>query len=291
MPKVSELRAGLRSRIENGPIVVAPGSGDALGARLVQSQGFEAAYMSGFAVEGTYGKPDVGLLGLKEMADRAAQMVDTIEIPLICDADNGYGGAINVIRTVREFERAGVSAIHIEDQIFPKKCGSMEGRTCVETPEMVGKIKAALDTRTDPNFMIIARTDIFVSEGRQAAADRLATYAEAGADMLLVTGPYTTEDAESLIKGASRPLVYLNAETLTMPMMPVSRLEELGVGLVLFPLSLLLSSTQAMLRTLSVIKNQGTTLNTMSESSVPWKEFTSLVGFEDIKRYEEEYSK
>ena len=159
MTSISERRAALRRRITGGPILVAPGTGDALGARLIQQAGFDAVYISGFAVEGSYGMPDVGFLGMSEVADRAAQIVDAVDLPVLCDGDTGYGSAVNVVRTIRSFERAGVAALQLEDQALPKKCGSMAGKKLVSVAEMTGKIRAAVDTRVvlkDFHFLLTA---------------------------------------------------------------------------------------------------------------------------------------
>lgn len=287
----ASLRKRLRELLAGPRLVVAPGAGDALGARLIQQAGFQVAYMSGYAVESTYGKPDVGMLTQTEMAQRAAQMADVLSIPLICDADTGYGNAINVVRTTREFERAGVSAIHIEDQAMPKKCGSMPGRAVIPVAEMVGKIKAFLDTRQDPNFQLIARTDAFAVEGRERALERLHAYHEAGADMLMVLGPYTPEDARLFIREARAPLAYLNSETFTMPMIPVSELQALGARLVIFPLALTLAAAFAMRRTLQVIAKEGTTEKYARESMLSWAECNELLGYTDVLAAEQRYTK
>ena len=289
MSRFSEVRARLREQLSKPGIIVAPGAGDALGARLVEQAGFTAAYMSGYAVECTYGKPDVGLLTLTEMSQRAAQMTDVLSIPLVSDADTGYGNVVNVVRTTREFERAGVSAIQMEDQALPKKCGSMAGKAVVSTQEMVGKIKAFLDTRTDPNFLMIARTDAIAVEGMAAAMDRLHAYHEAGADMLLVQGPYTPQEARTFLRELPGPLAYLNSESFTMPMFPVQELEQLGAKLAIFPLALALSAAHAMRRTLEVIKREGTTEAHAKHSMLGWAECNEVLGLDGIKKIEQTY--
>jgi 2-methylisocitrate lyase-like PEP mutase family enzyme len=289
MKDARALRKRLRERIAEDRPLVMPGTGDALGARLIEQAGFEAAYMSGYAVEGSYGMPDVGLLGLSEVAARAATIANVLEIPLVCDADTGYGSAINVMRTVREFERAGVSAIQLEDQDFPKKCGSMSGRRLISTQAMCGKIKAALDARTDENFQIIGRTDAFAVEGAGPALERLNAYAEAGADMTMVLGPYQIEDVARFAKHARRPLAYLNSESFTMPMIPVPELHRMGIRIVIFPLALLFSATRAMQRTLEQIRAEGTTVPVFEETMVSWDRFNEITGFETIKDAERRF--
>jgi 2-methylisocitrate lyase-like PEP mutase family enzyme len=289
MPDPAALRKQLRARVREDKPLVVPGAGDPLGARLIGQAGFEAAYMSGYAVEGSNGMPDVGLLGMSEVVARAASMTNVLEIPLICDADTGYGGAINVVRAVREFERVGVSAIQLEDQDLPKKCGSMSGRRLVSKQAMCGKIRAAVDTRRDENFMIIGRTDAFAGEGYEAALERLHAYAEAGADLAMVLGPYSIEVAARFAREAPRPLVYLNSESFTMPMIPVPELYRMGIRITVFPLALLFSATRAMQRTLEVIRAEGTTKHVFDETMVSWDEFNRITGFDAIREAERKY--
>jgi 2-methylisocitrate lyase-like PEP mutase family enzyme len=285
---MSSVRTRLRERIARKPILVAPGTGDALGARLIQAAGFEAVYMSGLAVEGTYGKPDVGFLGMSEVAARAAQIVDAVDVPVLVDTDTGYGNAINVIRTVREFERAGVSAIQLEDQALPKRCGSMAGKRLVSTEEMVGKIRAALDTRHDPDMLVIARTDAAAIHGLDEAIRRATAYAKAGADLLMVLGPYAPADVRRLAAELPGPFVYLNSESLTMPMIQVNELDALGVRMVIFPIAILLTAARAMRETLREIKEKGTTLGIL-DRMLSFDEFNGVVGLPAVKDWERQY--
>lgn len=285
---MSEIRKRFRERLGRGSIVVAPGTGDGMGARLIQAAGFEAVYMSGFAVEGTHGKADVGLLGMSEVAARAAQIADVVDLPVLVDADTGYGNAINVIRTVREFERAGVSALQLEDQALPKKCGSMAGKRLVSVDEMTGKIKAALDARRDPDLLVIARTDAAAISGVPEAIRRATAYAKAGADLLMVLGPYSRADAETIIHDVPGPLVYLNSESLTMPIIPAKELDTLGARVVIFPISLVLTAARAMRQTLQAIQETGTTMNEL-DRMLSWEEFNTLVGLPTIKEWEARY--
>jgi len=289
MNAFSERRQQLTRRISEGPILVIPGTGDALGARLIEKAGFEAVYMSGFSVEGSHGMPDVGLLGMSEMTERAAQIVEATSLPVLCDADTGYGGIPNVIRTVRAFERAGVAAIQLEDQELPKKCGTMGGKRVVATDVMAGKIRAAVDTRTDPRMLVIGRTDAAAIEGLPAAIDRLHAYAEAGADLLMMLGPYREEDVRQFVPGLARPFVYLNSESLGMPMIPATELDSMGVRLVAFPLSLLLGATCAMQQILSSIRRNGTTRDIMESSMISWKGFNELVGLAQVQESDNRY--
>ena len=269
---------------------MAPGTGDAFGARLIEAAGFEAIYLSGFVAAATYGVPDVGLLGREEMSERAAQICDATALPVVADADDGYGGVNNVARTVRAFERAGVVALHIEDQAAPKKCGSMAGKRLVSAGEMAGKIKAALDARSDENLLLIARTDAYAVEGRAAVAERVQAYAEAGAEMLLVHGPYDEAVARDLIAAAPVPMAYFNSETLTMPILPPATLQALGVPLALYPLSMLLAATKSMRAALDAIRDGGDTQPFMRSSMVDAGTVNELLGLPALKQAEERWS-
>src|SRR5262245_11232815 len=167
----------LRELVNGSELLVAPGAYDCLSARLIETAGFPVVYMTGFGIAASYlGRPDVGLLGMSEMVDNARRIADAVHIPVIADADTGYGNPINVIRTVQAYERAGIAAIHIEDQVSPKKCGHMEGKQLIPAPEMVVKIRAAAAARSSPNFAIIARTDARAVEGLDSALHRAQQY-------------------------------------------------------------------------------------------------------------------
>jgi 2-methylisocitrate lyase-like PEP mutase family enzyme len=274
-----------------GACIVAPGTGDGLGARLIELAGFKAVYVSGYAVEGTFGKPDVGLLSYAEIAARLESIVDATSLPVIADADTGYGNALNVVRTVRGLERAGVCALQLEDQELPKKCGSMPGKRIVPIADMVGKVRAAVDARSDANLLVIARTDAMQGEGLDAALERLARYREAGADLLMALGPYDRAGAEALIARAPGPLAYLNAESLTMPMLPPADLARLGVPLAIFPTCLILAAAHAMQRTLETLAATGTTEPLIGKSLVSPATFNALVGLDAVREAEARYLK
>ena len=187
----------LRQLLNSGSMVVAPFILNALHARIAESVGFEAVYMTGSGTAAERGFPDVGLLTMTEMVSNAKYIADAVDIPVICDADTGYGNPLNVQRTVREYQAAGVAAIHIEDQLFPKKCGFFEGKQVIPQEEMVQKVRAALDARTDPDFVIIARCDAYAVTGWQDTMDRCQAYSEAGADMVFVDGIKTVDDLQN----------------------------------------------------------------------------------------------
>ena len=197
------MRQRMRQLIERPGYTMAPGAYDTLTARLVEAAGFEAVYLTGGGYSRASGYPDLGLLTLSENVRFIGLTVEAVGIPVIADADTGYGNAINVIRTVREYEKSGVAAFHIEDQVSPKKCGHYEGKEVIGTAEMVGKIKAAVDTRQDPDLVVIARSDARAVEGLEAAIDRVNAYLEAGADVGFVEAPQNVEELR--IVGRSRP--------------------------------------------------------------------------------------
>ncbi len=250
----------LRRRIEDEEILIAPGTYDPLMARLMAQAGFEAVEMNGAGVTyTTLAMPDLGLVTMTEMVERARRVADACDLPVICDADTGYGNALNVIRTVREFERAGVAAIRLEDQEIPKRCGHFMGKTLVTVDEMVGKLKAALDTRGDPDFLIIARTDARSVDGFDAALDRVAAYAEAGADMVFVEAPQSVEEFAAIPKAVDVPVLANMIEGGRSPLLSAGDLQELGYGVALFANGLARFLTRQAQEFLDILKREGTT--------------------------------
>jgi 2,3-dimethylmalate lyase len=238
---VAGRNARLRARLTEPRILVAPGCYDCLTARLVETGGFEAAYVSGAGVSlSALGAPDVGLASFSEVLDRVRRIADVTTIPLIADIDTGFGGPLNVMRTVREFEKAGVSAVQLEDQEAPKKCGHELGRRIVSRDEMVARIKATVDARGSDDFLIIARTDARTTEGLDAALDRAVAYADAGADLLFVESPESEAEMRTLnlrLKGVA-PTMANMVEGGRTPILPAAQLQEIGYRFVIFPNSL-----------------------------------------------------
>jgi 2-methylisocitrate lyase-like PEP mutase family enzyme len=227
----------LRARMSARPIVVAPGVYDAFTALVATHAGFETLYVSGAAIAYTkLGRPDIGLVSMSEVAATIALIRDRVGAHLIVDADTGYGNALNVVRTVRTFERAGASAIQLEDQDFPKRCGHLDGKGLIPAAEMVGKIKAALDTRASRDTLVIARTDAVAVEGFERAIERAALYQEAGADMLFVEAPKTRDELARVVKALPGvPLMANMVEGGKTPPLPAAELDALGFALVIFP--------------------------------------------------------
>jgi 2-methylisocitrate lyase-like PEP mutase family enzyme len=272
-------------------MVLAPGCYDALGARLVEEAGFPAAYMTGFGSSASrLGRPDVGLMSLPEMVDNARRIAQAVDIPVVADADTGYGNSINVIRTVREYEAAGVSAIHLEDQVMPKKCGHMSGKHVVPAEEMAAKVSAAVAARRSPDFLIIARTDARAVEGLDAALSRARLYREAGADALFVEAPQSDSEIEAVAAAfPDVPLLFNYAEGGKTPAVTHAFLRELGFALVIFPLSMLLAATASMRAALAQIKADGTPLELLP-SLVGFDEFLRFIGLPEIEELEQRFA-
>jgi 2-methylisocitrate lyase-like PEP mutase family enzyme len=266
----------LRQLLASGRTLVAPGVFDGLSARLTEQAGFAAVYASGGAVARSAGVPDLGLLSLSEIVARLEMIVDTVEIPLIADADTGYGNALNVQRAVRAFERAGVAALHLEDQTFPKKCGHYDDKGLVPTAEMAQKLKAARDALRDPDFIVIARTDAIAVEGFAAALDRAAAYSEAGADVIFVEAPTTEEEIAAVARrfpGWKLINMFQGGKT---PLLPVARLEQLGYNIVIIPSDLQRAAIRAMQRALAAIARDGSTA-AMTADMASFKEREAVV--------------
>ena len=280
--------ARLHSLIAAPDIVVAPGAFDCITARLVDKAGFHAVYITGSGISmSALGAPDVGLMSYGEIFDRVQRITDVVSIPVIADVDTGYGGPLNIIRTVRDFERAGVSAVQIEDQAWPKKCGHEPGRQIVQVAEMVGRIKAAVDARTD-GFAIVARTDARSTEGLDAAIERAHCYGEAGADILFLESPESEDELETLNRQLEKPTMANMVEGGRTPVLPYPQLQQIGFSLAIFPNSLtrLLGNTGAAL--MAELKNTGTTAG-MAESMLDHKGLWDLFDNQRWRTLEDRY--
>jgi 2-methylisocitrate lyase-like PEP mutase family enzyme len=283
--------ARLRALLDSGETIVAPGAFDPLAARLVEAAGFPAVYMTGFGTAAALlGRPDVGLLTMTEMAGNAGRIAACVDIPVIADADTGYGNPLNVIRTVGAFEAAGVAGIHIEDQVTPKKCGHMEGKLVIPPQEMAAKIRAAVDARTQPEFVIIARTDARAVEGLERSLERARMYREAGADALFIEA--LTSDAEAAEAARAFPgvpLLFNWAEGGKTPPVSLTRLRELGYRIVIFPVSTLLAATGAMRQVLQEIARAGTPAALLGELPA-FGEFLDFIGLPEVRAAEQRYA-
>lgn len=280
----------LRELLASGQPVLAPGVYDALGARLVEEAGFDAAYMTGFGTAASLlGRPDVGLVTMSEMVDNARRIARACGVPVLADADTGFGNAISVVRTVQEYEQAGVAGIHIEDQVAPKRCGHMEGKQVVPADEMVTKIRAAVAARDDAEFVVIARTDARAVEGLPSALDRARRYRDAGADVLFVEAATSEAEIETVARELEgTPLLFNWAEGGKTPPVAFDRLRDLGFSIVIFPLSVLLTVITSVRDALAQIRSAGTPIPLMEE--LPrFTELLEFIGLPEIDELERRF--
>jgi 2-methylisocitrate lyase-like PEP mutase family enzyme len=250
----------LASRLKQKGAILAPGIYDALTALLAEQAGFEALYLSGASIAYTrLGRSDIGLVTATEVADTLTNIRERVALPVIVDADTGFGNALNVIRTVRMFERAGAAAIQLEDQLAPKRCGHLDGKTLVSPKEMVGKLRAALDTRQDS--LIVARTDAVAVEGLEPALERAALYAEAGADVLFIEALRSVEDMKKALArfGGKVPLLANMVEGGKTPVLTVAELEKIGYSIAIFPGGTVRSIAFSLQEYFSILKRDGGT--------------------------------
>ncbi len=283
--------ARLRELLDAGQTIVAPGAFGPLAARLVEEAGFPAVYMTGFGTSAALlGRPDVGLLTMTEMADNAARIAACVDIPVLADADTGYGNPLNVIRTVGVYEAAGVAGLHLEDQVAPKKCGHMEDKQVIGAAEMAEKVRAAVEARTDPDFVIVARTDARAVEGLPAALDRGRRYRDAGADALFIEALVSEAEIEAAAAAfPDVPLLFNWVEGGKTPPVALDRLTELGYRIVLFPIATLLAATAAMRAVLDEIAGAGTPAAILGELPT-FGEFNDFIGLPEVRAAEQQYA-
>jgi len=279
----------LKKALAGNGLVVAPGVYDMISARIADGLGFSALYMTGFGVSATLGLPDAGLASYTEMVERVAQICVGTTTPLICDADTGFGGLLNVERTVRGYERAGAAAIQIEDQVFPKKCGHTPGRRVVPAAEMVRKLEVAAASRSSADFLIIARTDARTKHGLDEALRRGEAYAKAGADILFIESPESEAEMARIGRHFAVPLIANMADGGRTPILPKQRLEELGYKIAIFPATGLLAATQALQRIYGVLKDKGSS-DVLAGELPPFNELCRLVGFAHVWEFERRWS-
>jgi len=253
-------RQKLRAMLARPGYAIVPGAHDTLTAKLVELAGFEGVYLTGGGYSRACGYPDIGLLTLTEITQYISRTVDALEIPVIADMDAGYGNALNVIRAVREYEKTGVAAFHLEDQVSPKKCGHYEGKQLVGRQEMIGKIKAAVDTRRDADMVIIARSDARAVEGLQASIDRVNAYLEAGADVGFVEAPQSAEELASAARQLTKPALANIFEGGKTPTLPAKELEAMGYRIGIYPSQTHRAAIAAAKRVLAVLKRDGDTV-------------------------------
>jgi len=287
IPNTAAVRPTLRSLVDaatsSGDPVLLPGCYDALGARIVELAGFDAVYMTGFGTTaGLLGRPDIGLLGLSEMVDNARRIVAATELPVLADADTGYGNAINVARTVQAFEQVGVGGIHIEDQVMPKKCGHMENKAVIETEEMVAKISAAVAARSRDDLLIIARTDARAPHGLDDAIDRGKRMRAAGADVLFIEALEGVDEIERVAtEFDDTPLLFNWVEGGKTPPLTHQQIADLGFAMVIMPIGMLLAAAAAMRGYVEQLKADGSPV-AAADDLMGFSEFTDLIGLPEV---------
>lgn len=279
----------LRQLMQTAAPVVAPGAYDGISAKLVEQAGFPAVYATGGGMARSTGVPDLGLMSLAEIISRLETMVDAVSIPLIGDADTGHGNALNAQHAVRAFQRAGVAGFHLEDQMFPKRCGHYDDKSIVPSSEMVQKIKAVKDASEDPDFVLIARTDGLAVEGYDRTIERGHAYAEAGADVIFVEAPTSVEQIEQIAKDLPYPKLINMFHGGKTPLVSADRLGELGYSLVIIPSDTQRAAIKAMQDTLAAIAQDGHS-GAMEDRMVTFKQREEIIGTADYLARDKKYA-
>jgi len=266
-----------------------PGVHDALSARIAEQVGFQVITCGGYSATATLlGRPDTSQLSMTELADHYARLCDAVAIPVFGDGDTGFGNVTNVARTVRAYERAGLAGMFIEDQVFPKRCGHMAGKDVVPAEEMVAKLKAALDSRVDPDFVIMARTDALAVNGIDDAIERMALYREVGADLLFVEAPETVEQMRRICAELDGPCLANNIEAGASPVLPAAQLQEIGYAVMTHPVAATYTMAKAVRELMETLLRDGTT-DAVRDRMVDFAEFNEIVGLGDLRRREQDY--
>ncbi len=285
--------ARLRELLARPEPLLAAGAYDALSARMVEAAGFDAVYLTGFGASASLlGRPDIGLLTQTEMVGQVARLAAAVGVPVIADADTGYGNPLNVIRTVQEYERAGVAGLHLEDQAAPKKCGHLAGKVIVPVEEHVARVRAAVAARTDPDLVIIARTDARANEGLEAAIERARRYGDAGADLLFVEAPQSLEEIARVAEAlAGYPLLFNWVEGGRTPPVSLARLTELGYRTVIYPVAALLAASRAVRATLESIRATGTAEAVLADGALDdFGTFVTFLGLPEVYELETRFA-
>ena len=279
----------LRQEIESGGFITAPGVFELISGLIADRMGFKALYVTGYGtVASALGLPDAGLASYSQMVDRIGRIAEMTKTPIIADADTGYGGLLNVRHTVRGYERAGVTAIQIEDQEFPKKCGHTPDRRVIPVDDMVRKVRVASDSRSSSDFLIIARTDARTGHGLDEAIRRGVAYAEAGADIIFVELPESEAELAEVGRRIGKPLLANMVNGGRTPMLPADQLKALGFSIAIYPAVGFLSAGEALRRAYADLKQNGTTTSTVPMYS--FSDFNKLIGFEDVWEFERRYA-
>lgn len=281
----------LKQLLKDKQLLVAPGAFDVLSARIIAMAGFQAVYMTGYGTSASViGQPDVGLLTMSEMAERARNIAAAVDVPVIADGDTGFGNPLNVARTVRAYEQAGAAAIQLEDQVFPKRCGHMLGRRVIPKEEMIQKIKAATDARRDEDFVIIARTDARTTFGLDEALQRGKAYEEAGADVLFIESPESVDELRRITQAfPNTPTLANMIEGGRTPFLPTAELEALGFAIAIYPTGPLYAAAKAVSSYVDELKNKGTTAGKVQDM-IAFEAFNQLIGLPQYNELEQRYA-
>lgn len=272
-------------------ILILPGAYDSLSAKIVEQAGFKAVTLGGYPASASLlAKPDVSLLTLTEMVNHARYIVEAVDIPVFVDGDTGHGNVTNVARTIRQFENAGVAGLFIEDQVFPKRCGHMEGKQVIPTEEMIAKIRAAVDARMDDDLILMARTDSLAVYGIDEAIERGNRYAEAGADIIFIEAPPSVEDMRRMCREVKAPMSANMVEGGKTPILIAKELQDIGYSIVTFPLSTLYAAAWGVRMAMKVLSTNGTTSGYM-DKMITFSDFNNLVGLEKVRETEAYYYK
>lgn len=286
---MSEHKKSIAQCLRDGEFVLAPGIFDLISARTADRMGFNAIYMTGYGIAASYlGQPDAGYATYTDMVGRAAQVVERTSTPLIADADTGFGGPLNVQHAVRGYEKAGVQAIQIEDQQFPKKCGHTLGRLVVPLEDMVTKIKVAAEARSSDDFLIIARTDSRTTLGLDEALRRGEAFAKAGADVIFVESPETVEEMQTICRSIDKPCIANMVEGGRTPLLSEAELQDIGYAMAIFPAIGFLATAQALHTAYGALKTDGIS-TAVADRLYPFEEMNKLMGFETVWEFDKTY--
>jgi len=285
----AQKRERLASQIKAKKFISAPGVYDLISAKIADEMGFDALYMTGYGAVASYmGLPDAGLASYTDMLNRVQQFCTFTQTPMICDADSGYGGLLNIMHTVRGYEAAGACIIQLEDQQQPKKCGHMPGRQVIDTADMVKKIRVAVDARQDPNFLILARTDARTNHGLDEALRRAEQYIAAGADIIFVESPESLEEMEKIGRSFDVPLVANMVDGGSTPILSQKELASLGFSIAIFPATGFLASAAAVRSVYTQLADTGSTLG-LKTPLFEFQSFSTLMGFDAVAEFDKKY--
>ncbi len=288
--QIAPLPDQVRRAVDGTAPLLLPGVYDALSARLAAAAGFEAIYVTGAGLANSrLGVPDIGLTSVDQLADHVGAISDAVDVPLVVDGDTGFGNAINVAHTVRKLERAGASAIQLEDQVFPKKCGHFAGKAIIPLDEMAGKLQSALDARRSDDTLIIARTDARATDGVEAALERAHRFREIGADLIFVEAPTSVDELRLFAEQIDAPLVANMVEGGSTPIVPLDELGELGYAVVLYANAALRSAQRAVTLAYAELKSSGISTNLL-DSMATWEERQNAVGKPEYDELEARYA-